>query len=30
VTADIYAAEFSGASTTKNQVAARVGIRHKF
>ncbi|WP_207003067.1 porin [Trinickia mobilis] len=33
VTADIYAAQFggtTGASSTKNQLAARVGIRHKF
>ncbi|CAB3712061.1 porin [Trinickia soli] len=30
VTADIYAALLGGASTTSNQVVARVGIRHKF
>ncbi|MGV2288851.1 porin [Trinickia sp. YCB016] len=31
VTADIYAAQFGGgASSNSNQVAARVGIRHKF
>ncbi len=30
VTADIYAPIFGAASTTSNQVLARVGIRHKF
>jgi len=30
VTADIYAPIFGSASTNSNQIAARVGIRHKF